>query len=1557
MYTLRKWLYKPKRTDTHLLAQFYYLDEELNTVAAELDSFDGRKDPERCTLLVNQLRACQDKVLGVIMLIMDDCLDADRASRDYRVKFPDDVLQDNLPGQLWFGAECLAAGSTIMNRELESAAMRPLAKDLTKSLENMRAVLRDQCLRNVNSYSGKIKESLRLFDRLFAEFEFSYVSAMVPVKTAKEYDMMQDVIVLFSETVQRALEAELLTQEMIDDYDPALMFTIPRLAIVSGLLLQEDGPLNVDRDPTDICEMFRPFQSLLYKIRELLQTLSPQELSALERALCSSEEPGMYRDVEPVNLQDLDQSERKELKLEAFPPTESDLYSPEAQDTHTTELQQLHSMFQNIRSEMANYLDQSGSEPHRTGMPMYGEEVRVRLSSREENSDQSGNETEETDVSIMSDSPGDGMNAMLEQHQKAIQMNSKVEEGEPPKDKPPDIRPSDDKPPDIERLRANLPDVVESVAIDIRGSDDEERTLSTGGSPRAGSTQNSTPVDNTGVQFADMQIYQSAESKMIVTSTGSMSENQKELLARTESNELQSNPEVIEDLILKDIQHSLSVHCAIKKDTRAAGTSGHGREIDVYHIASEPTVEPIPEEPQAAAAIESGGSSPVKWTEISFGASKASNQTKEEQNVDAISGCSPKKDTEVFLGAESESDQKEALQKCSGDEGKPCQCQEVMRQREVSTEEPYSSSPSNYSSELATGYESINIGMTVVRPEEIEDAADLHERDTPRDDESLHKEIQELSELLEVEPRPHPGSKGEEEKEVRTAEEHASKCKSDEEGQAEEVEGTSRSQGENTNHDRETTVTDQASLPPELPVDCSLVSGMYQETRRDSDISLSDISGLDNDDEDSVMIDTAISDTTSCLSTSDSDTSEIFGMKTSSTVIFNPEGQAEGLSSSHRSVGSPRNRHTSKSSDEPMFYMEDSFEPGSSEDDSSRSAYRRGEGQNVEINVSSASLSEHRKAGGETNCSVEPITSAVGQLKVLKERHLSGEEARGRRSPLLDAVGIPASAAAQYSPMRRNFRFEDVESSRYSPKLLSLWFDDVESPRQSPKPSPGRIQRLKYMDSGSGNGSYSSSLGSVTSSMDSFSSQQWEEESGCSSETSSYTSEMHDEHEIALAVQAAELAARQELRARFKSSSDLIHRLFVCISGVADQLQTNYASDLRHILKAVFLMHCTMLEEVVEDTSPIHSPSAEAQENGIIEGTQDQSSPAAVDDDEDIEIETAVDALGEEAIDELEDYDDEEFVILGGVGNLQSNRPLPPLPSNAVAEPVPPSEYTGENTGDTAAWSLRESSMDMRQGWEGGEATTPSGNGIAALLARNQADWSEHEMETWGPSEAQDIPFNPATLPSIPCDISDTSTPTQDVIDTTQNTGEETVSPSEDHDTQERDFTEYTVYGITRELPPLPQDAKETVHTGDVSDATLTPPDHDDPADPPALPRRPDRIDMPLFSTGLDFMVPPPPPPRTDMDTNVFSLRRRERGAVEEPPAWLPDQAVSGCMACGAPFTVIRRKHHCRNCGKIFCSRCSANSVPIPRYGMMKPVRVCNRCFMFQVTPFLADVD
>ncbi|XP_074207876.1 lateral signaling target protein 2 homolog isoform X1 [Camelus bactrianus] len=290
MNRFRKWLYKPKRSDPQLLAQFYHADEELSQVAAELDSLDGRKDPQRCTLLVSQFRSCQDNVLNIINQIMDVCIPQDRAPRDFCVKFPEEIRHDNLAGQLWFGAECLAAGSIIMNRELESMAMRPLAKELTRSLEDVRGALRDQALRDLNTYTEKMREALRHFDVLFAEFELSYVSAMVPVKSPREYYVQQEVIVLFCETVERALDFGYLTQDMIDDYEPALMFTIPRLAIVCGLVVYADGPLNLDRKAEDMSELFRPFHMLLRKIRDLLQTLTEEELHTLERNLCISQD-------------------------------------------------------------------------------------------------------------------------------------------------------------------------------------------------------------------------------------------------------------------------------------------------------------------------------------------------------------------------------------------------------------------------------------------------------------------------------------------------------------------------------------------------------------------------------------------------------------------------------------------------------------------------------------------------------------------------------------------------------------------------------------------------------------------------------------------------------------------------------------------------------------------------------------------------------------------------------------------------------------------------------------------------------------------------------------------------------------------------------------------------------------------------------------------------------------------------------------------------------------------------------------------------------------------
>ncbi|VDM27215.1 unnamed protein product [Toxocara canis] len=112
---------------------------------------------------------------------------------------------------------------------------------------------------------------------------------MVPVKSVKEHDCQLDVAVLFSETLERALRLGYVTQEAIDDCDPNVMITVPRLAIVCGLLYFPDGALNVDGPADNLSDMFRPFHNLLTKIRDLLRVLDTEELRAVELALCSGD--------------------------------------------------------------------------------------------------------------------------------------------------------------------------------------------------------------------------------------------------------------------------------------------------------------------------------------------------------------------------------------------------------------------------------------------------------------------------------------------------------------------------------------------------------------------------------------------------------------------------------------------------------------------------------------------------------------------------------------------------------------------------------------------------------------------------------------------------------------------------------------------------------------------------------------------------------------------------------------------------------------------------------------------------------------------------------------------------------------------------------------------------------------------------------------------------------------------------------------------------------------------------------------------------------------------
>ncbi|XP_049874369.1 putative 1-phosphatidylinositol 3-phosphate 5-kinase [Pectinophora gossypiella] len=59
---------------------------------------------------------------------------------------------------------------------------------------------------------------------------------------------------------------------------------------------------------------------------------------------------------------------------------------------------------------------------------------------------------------------------------------------------------------------------------------------------------------------------------------------------------------------------------------------------------------------------------------------------------------------------------------------------------------------------------------------------------------------------------------------------------------------------------------------------------------------------------------------------------------------------------------------------------------------------------------------------------------------------------------------------------------------------------------------------------------------------------------------------------------------------------------------------------------------------------------------------------------------------------------------------------------------------------------------------------------------------------------------------------------------------------------------------------------------------------------------------------------------------------------------WMPDDISRECYECATRFNALRRRHHCRVCGQIFCSRCCSQRVPGQIFGCAGGLRVCNYC-------------
>ncbi|XP_046386822.1 1-phosphatidylinositol 3-phosphate 5-kinase isoform X2 [Ischnura elegans] len=81
--------------------------------------------------------------------------------------------------------------------------------------------------------------------------------------------------------------------------------------------------------------------------------------------------------------------------------------------------------------------------------------------------------------------------------------------------------------------------------------------------------------------------------------------------------------------------------------------------------------------------------------------------------------------------------------------------------------------------------------------------------------------------------------------------------------------------------------------------------------------------------------------------------------------------------------------------------------------------------------------------------------------------------------------------------------------------------------------------------------------------------------------------------------------------------------------------------------------------------------------------------------------------------------------------------------------------------------------------------------------------------------------------------------------------------------------------------------------------------------------------------------------------SNLLAMKPTNLQAYEDTEFkqyWMPDSVSKECYECGEKFTTFRRRHHCRVCGQIFCSRCCSQEIPGKIMGCTGDLRVCTYC-------------
>ncbi|XP_055606163.1 putative 1-phosphatidylinositol 3-phosphate 5-kinase isoform X9 [Uranotaenia lowii] len=77
---------------------------------------------------------------------------------------------------------------------------------------------------------------------------------------------------------------------------------------------------------------------------------------------------------------------------------------------------------------------------------------------------------------------------------------------------------------------------------------------------------------------------------------------------------------------------------------------------------------------------------------------------------------------------------------------------------------------------------------------------------------------------------------------------------------------------------------------------------------------------------------------------------------------------------------------------------------------------------------------------------------------------------------------------------------------------------------------------------------------------------------------------------------------------------------------------------------------------------------------------------------------------------------------------------------------------------------------------------------------------------------------------------------------------------------------------------------------------------------------------------------------------NQKNLNYKKYKNTELQKLWMPDSTSIECYECSVKFSTFKRKHHCRLCGQIFCTKCCNQVVPGKIINCTDDLKVCTYC-------------